>query len=139
MREQYRRLLRCFPRLDASNDDFERIEYVSTLCDELRQLVALECSVLHPNLNDALPDQFAIGTDAHSRRSELIALAGELESLALDAPRFGAVVDKAFNCSVTHVQRALRELLPYLETMRRNPAERLAEELLSLKERMAEH
>ena len=139
IREQHRRLIGILRRIDMTGDRLERIELASTLSEEIREFIALECEVLQPALDDAVPEQFSIAGAAHRRRGDLVALAARLDVAASRDEDPGQIVNRIFSTMVVHIGAAVREIMPCIERFPAASSELLEARLRDLKEKMAEH
>lgn len=133
LRADHHRVLALFRPLADSRDDFERIEMVSVICEEIRQLLRAERSVLRPLVATA-----AAPTDT-GRDTELLTLTERLESLSPEESSFDRLSLHAYDRLRDYLCAQERELFPLLARLDASALARAEQRLRDLRERVLEH
>jgi len=139
LREQHRRVVGVLRRMEMASDRNERIEYSSTVSEEIREFVSLEETPLREVMEPMIPAHFTHTGAAYKRRAHLLSLCGALEAAALNNRDPARIANQIFSCWVIHMGAAKRALFPAIENLPHAQAEDLEARLRDAKERMAEH
>jgi len=141
LRAEHRRVLGLFRPLEASHDDFERIELMSVLCEEIRHLLTAERCVVQPLLEAGFAAQaLSAATDAdRQRQAALLDLVERLEQLSPEEADFDVLSRHAYDGLREYVCDQERDLFPLLARLAPPQLERADRRLHELRERLAEH
>ncbi|HMM76292.1 MAG TPA: hemerythrin domain-containing protein [Gammaproteobacteria bacterium] len=129
LRAGHRRVLGLFRPLENSRDDFERIEQASVICEEIRQMLEAERSVVWPLVE-------ARTAAAHE---ELLELVDRLEQLSPEEAGFDPLSRQTYDRLREHVCAQERDLFPLLARLDAPALERAERRLRDLRERELEH
>jgi hypothetical protein len=140
IRDQYRRVLGMFQRLEPCRDDFERIELASRICEEMRWLLTVDHRVLYTVLEESLPNAASVpAAAARLRQAHLLSLVDRLESLSPEDPDFTPIAHSMYESLREHFCVNEREVLPLTEhvpvALRREAVRRMVD----LREQLSEH
>lgn len=138
IRHVHRRVLNLFRPLENCQDDFERIERVSVICDEIRQLLTAEHCVLYPLLEHT-PAEAATTTAARLRQASVLSLVERLETLSPEEADFDVLARHTYHSLREYVCANERELFPLVSQLPVNSLYDADRRLRDLRERMAEH
>ncbi len=136
LRAEHRRVLGLFRPLEASHDDFERIELVSVLCEEIRHLLTAERCVVQPLVEEAgfaeraLP---AATDDDRLRQAALLDLVERLEQLSPEEADFDVLSRHAYDGLRVYVCGQERDLFPLLARLTPPQLERADRRLQALR------
>lgn len=138
IRHVHRRVLNLFRPLESCQDDFERIERVSVICDEIRQLLTAEHYVLYPLLEDTKAEPSAT-TAARLRQASVLSLVERLETVSPEEADFDVLARHTYHSLREYVCANERELFPLVSQLPLNSLHDADRRLRDLRERMAEH
>lgn len=138
IRHVHRRVLNLFRPLESCQDDFERIERVSVICDEIRQLLTAEHCVLYPLLEHT-PAEASTTTAARLRQASVLSLVERLETVSPEEADFDVLARHTYHSLREYVCANERELFPLVSQLPANSLHDADRRLRDLRERMAEH
>jgi hypothetical protein len=139
IRHVHRRVLNLFRPLESCQDDFERIERVSVICDEIRQLLTAEHCVLYPLLEDAATEAGPTTTAARLRQASVLSLVERLETVSPEEADFDVLARHTYHSLREYVCANERELFPLVSQLPVTSLHDADRRLRDLRERMAEH
>ncbi|MGE3774136.1 MAG: hemerythrin domain-containing protein [Gammaproteobacteria bacterium] len=137
LRAGHRRVLGLFRPLENSRDDFERIEKMSVICEEIRQLLSAERSVVWPLVDS--DSRIAHEAEARAMRAALLHLVDRLERLSPEETGFDQLSRQAYDCLRDYVCEQERDLFPLLAGLDAPLLAGAERRLRDLRERQLEH
>lgn len=118
LRQEHRRLLNLFRPLEQCQDDFERIERASTICEETRQLLTSDRYVVYPLLEHAADAEARPRTSAaRMRQAQVLSLVERLEALSPEEADFDILARQTYDALREYVCSYERELSPLFSSV----------------------
>lgn len=129
LRAAHRRVLGLFRALESSRDDFERIEQISAICEEIRQMLEAERNAVWP----------LVEARTGAAHEELLELVDRLEQLSPEEAGFDHVSRQTYDRLREYVCAQERDLFPLLARLDAPALARAERHLRDVRERELEH